>query len=54
MVETKPNVLLIMADDVGWFNISAYNRGMINAPTPKVIVALLRRGHPPNSQCSRH
>ena len=23
----KPNVLMIMADDIGWFNVSAYNLG---------------------------
>jgi len=25
----KPNILFIMADDVGWFNIRAYHRGMM-------------------------
>src|SRR5262245_37019982 len=24
----KPNILFIMGDDVGWFNIGAYHRGM--------------------------
>lgn len=28
----KPNVLLILANDIGWFNIGAYNRGMMGAP----------------------
>jgi arylsulfatase len=23
----KPNILVIMGDDVGWFNIGAYHRG---------------------------
>ena len=23
----KPNILMIMADDIGWFNVSAYNLG---------------------------
>jgi len=22
----KPNILFIMGDDIGWYNISAYNR----------------------------
>jgi hypothetical protein len=26
--QQKPNILVIMGDDVGWFNIGAYHRGM--------------------------
>ncbi len=37
MAETKqPNILLILADDVGWFDIGAYHRGMMGAPTPNI------------------
>jgi arylsulfatase len=25
----KPNIVVIWGDDVGWFNISAYNNGMM-------------------------
>ena len=25
----KPNILVIMGDDIGYWNISAYNRGMM-------------------------
>ena len=25
----KPNILVIWGDDIGWFNISAYNHGMM-------------------------
>jgi arylsulfatase A-like enzyme len=25
----QPNVLVIMGDDIGWFNISAYNHGIM-------------------------
>jgi arylsulfatase A-like enzyme len=32
----KPNILVIMADDVGWFNISAYNMGMMHYRTPNI------------------
>jgi arylsulfatase A-like enzyme len=32
----KPNILVIMADDVGWFNISAYNNGMMHYRTPNI------------------
>jgi Sulfatase len=30
----KPNILVIMGDDVGWFNIGAYHRGMMSGKTP--------------------
>jgi arylsulfatase len=32
----KPNVLVIMGDDVGWFNIGAYNRGIMSGKTPNL------------------
>jgi arylsulfatase A-like enzyme len=32
----KPNILLILADDVGWFDVGAYHRGMMGAPTPNI------------------
>ena len=33
---TKPNILVIMGDDIGWFNISAYNDGMMGYKTPNI------------------
>src|SRR5262245_15658675 len=30
----KPNILFIMGDDIGWFNIGAYHRGMMSGKTP--------------------
>lgn len=30
----KPNILVIMADDIGWFNIGAYHRGIMSGKTP--------------------
>ena len=30
----KPNIIFIMGDDVGWFNIGAYHRGMMAGRTP--------------------
>jgi arylsulfatase len=30
----KPNILVIMGDDIGWFNIGAYHRGMMSGKTP--------------------
>ena len=32
----KPNILIIWGDDVGWFNTSAYNRGMMGYRTPNI------------------
>ena len=34
--QQKPNVLVIMADDIGYWNISAYNRGMMGYRTPNI------------------
>ncbi len=30
----KPNILFIMGDDIGWFNIGAYHRGLMSGKTP--------------------
>src|SRR5207249_7978058 len=32
----KPNIVFIMGDDVGWFNIGAYHRGMMSGKTPNL------------------
>jgi arylsulfatase A-like enzyme len=32
----KPNIVVIMSDDVGWFNIGAYNRGIMGGRTPNL------------------
>jgi arylsulfatase len=32
----KPNILVIWGDDIGQFNISAYNRGMMGYKTPNI------------------
>src|SRR6201995_5038767 len=34
--EKKPNILFIMGDDVGWFNIGAYHQGMMSGKTPNL------------------
>ncbi|MBZ5588090.1 MAG: sulfatase-like hydrolase/transferase, partial [Acidobacteriia bacterium] len=33
---SRPNVLFIMADDIGVWNISAYHRGMMGGRTPNI------------------
>jgi len=32
----KPNILVIMGDDIGWYNPSAYNQGMMGYRTPNI------------------
>ena len=34
--EGKPNIVVIMGDDIGWFNIGAYHRGMMAGKTPNL------------------
>ncbi len=34
--QEKPNILIIWGDDIGWFNISAYNMGMMGYKTPNI------------------
>jgi len=33
---TQPNIVVIMADDIGWFNIGAYHQGMMAGRTPNL------------------
>lgn len=33
---SKPNILFIMGDDIGWFNVSAYNLGVMGFRTPNI------------------
>src|SRR4051794_7248550 len=32
----KPNILVIMGDDVGWFNVGAYHQGIMSSRTPNL------------------
>ncbi len=32
----RPNILVIMGDDVGWFNVGAYHRGIMSGKTPNL------------------
>ena len=34
--QAKPNILIIMGDDIGYWNISAYNHGMMGYHTPNI------------------
>ena len=32
----RPNILVLMGDDIGWYNISAYNNGVMGYRTPNI------------------
>jgi hypothetical protein len=32
----KPNILMIMGDDIGWYNVSCYNHGDTGYRTPNI------------------
>ena len=34
--QDQPNILVIMGDDIGWFNTSIYNRGIMGYETPNI------------------
>jgi len=34
--QPKPNIIMIMGDDVGWFNIGAYQQGIMASRTPNL------------------
>jgi Sulfatase len=34
--QQKPNILVIMGDDIGWFNPSVYHRGIMGYQTPNI------------------
>ena len=33
---SRPNILVIMGDDVGWFNVGCYNQGIMSGKTPNL------------------
>jgi arylsulfatase len=37
---SKPNILVIWGDDIGYWNLSAYHQGMMGYQTPNIIRAL--------------
>jgi arylsulfatase A-like enzyme len=34
--DKKPNIVFIMGDDVGWFNVGAYHQGIMSGKTPNL------------------
>ena len=50
----KPNILVIWGDDIGGFNVSAYNRGMMGYKTPNIDrIAQARARSSPTGTASR-
>jgi hypothetical protein len=45
LAQKKPNILILWGDDIGYWNISAYNQGMMGYKTPN-IDRLAREGAP--------
>ena len=33
---SKPNIVVVMGDDIGWFNVGAYHQGMMSGKTPNL------------------
>ena len=36
VAQQKPNIIMIMGDDIGWFNIGAYHQGIMAGRTPNL------------------
>ena len=45
MANKTPNIVMIMADDVGIWNLSAYHRGMMGGSTPNIDRIEIGRAH---------
>ena len=59
----KPNIIVIMGDDIGWYNIGAYNQGLMYSTTPNLdkvaseghaLHRLLRRAELHRRPCQLH
>ena len=50
--QQKPNILVIMGDDIGYWNISAYNRGMMGYRTPNIDRIATRARSSPTTTAS--
>jgi len=36
VAQQKPNIIMIMGDDIGWYNVGAYHQGMMAGRTPNL------------------
>ncbi len=51
MPNGKPNILILWGDDIGWFNISHNNRGMMGYQTPNIDRIVHRLLRPAELHC---
>ena len=49
----RPNILFIMGDDIGWFNVSAYNMGIMGYRTPTSTGSARKGRSSPTGTASR-
>ena len=35
--DKKPNIVVIMGDDIGWFNVEPYHQGIMSGKTPNLM-----------------
>ena len=48
----KPNILILWGDDIGYWNVSAYNQGMMGYKTPN-IDRIAKEGALCTDQCAQ-
>jgi hypothetical protein len=53
MPNGKPNILFIMGDDIGWYNVSAYNLGVMGYRTPNIDRIARKAPSSPTGTASR-
>jgi hypothetical protein len=46
----KPNIIVIMGDDIRWFNLNSYNQGIMLNATRSSVKRTRRVAHPANLQ----
>jgi hypothetical protein len=58
--QTKPNILVIMGDDIGIWNLSTYHQGMMGYRTPNIDrlasegAKLMTYSEPSAEECAQH
>jgi hypothetical protein len=51
--QQKPNILILWGDDIGYWNVSAYNQGMMGYKTPNIDRTRTRARSSPTGMASR-
>ena len=39
--KAQPNILIIWGDDIGWFNVSAYNHGIMGGTRLELVTSTM-------------